>query len=367
MPRHKRYAGDSGQRVPMIVHVPEKWKEFWTSNYEAGGRSDWPVGFVDLAPTVLKIAGAEIPKRMQGKSFLGADAKKADYVFGVRNRMDERYDVSRSVCDGKFVYIRNFMPHLPHGQFTEYQQTTNATAVWFKKFNDGELSDVQSAFWKPRSGEELYDLNADPYETVNLAMDPAHQEKLAELRGAVKAKMVAIGDLDLVPESTLFEYEQETGKSRMTYTENEGFDIETVFDAACGKNISDNLKSKLPELRFWAVVNLIQKSEAVSGEQCQQIVSMLEDDSKAVQVKAAEFCLRRQLETKLAAMLLTAYANKATSNYYVACNAVDCLDRYSEFVSEANMLMLKQAPTEFKEIPRGNDNMGKLMRRFIKK
>ncbi|MEM9575194.1 MAG: sulfatase, partial [Pseudomonadota bacterium] len=228
MPRHKRLAGDSGMRVPMIVHVPEKWKQFWNSNYAAGGRSDWPVGFIDLAPTVLQIAGAAVPDRMQGSSFLGAEAKRADYLFGVRNRMDERYDVSRSVTDGRYVYIRNFMPYLPHGQFVEYQQTTPSTSIWYKKYKAGQLNPIESAFWKPHPAEELFDLKKDPHETVNLAMVPELKSKLEELRDVVRQKMIAIGDLDLVPESTLYEFEQRTGKSRTLYSEQENYSTEQL-------------------------------------------------------------------------------------------------------------------------------------------
>ncbi len=366
VPRHKRYAGDSGMRVPLIVHVPEKWKKFWSSNYGAGARSDWPVGFVDLAPTILKIAGAEIPDRMQGESFLGADAKKAKYVFGVRNRMDERYDVSRSVCDGRFVYIRNFMPHLPHGQFVEYQQTNPATRVWFEKFGKGELNEVQSAFWKPRSKEELFDLQSDPHETVNLAGLDAHRAKLAELRKAVRSKMIAIGDLDLVPESTLHEYEQETGKPRITYADETGFDTGTLFDAAGGANVVDNLSAAAPELRFWGLVNAIHQSELVTDELKIQIKEMLADPSMAVRVKAAEFLLTHEVHEGEAMSVLVTLADKKNSNYYVACNALDCLDRFKEKLDEDSIAKIRAMDPDASEIKRGNDNLGKMHRRFGK-
>ena len=371
MPRHKRYAGDSGMRVPMIVHVPDKWKKFWSSNYAAGARSDWPVGFVDLAPTVLKIAGAEIPDRMQGETFLGADAKKADYVFGVRNRMDERYDVSRSVTDGKYVYIRNFMPHLPHGQFTDYQQQTQTTSVWFQKFGKGELNDVQSAFWKPRTSEELYDLQADPHETKNLAADSANASKLTELRDAMRKKMIQIGDLDLVPESTLFEFEQSTGKPRFEYGQQEGFRFKEILDAASGKDIESNLDSAKVELRYWALVNLIHSPDLPAMSQRKSASSMMRNDpSMAVRVKAAEFWLSKMKEDGAPidepVELLLKLADKQNSNYYVSCNALDLLDRYKDLLDDESILRIRKLNTDASEIPRGNENLVKLSHRFAR-
>jgi uncharacterized sulfatase len=367
MARHKRYAGDSGMRVPLIAHVPEKWKKFWSSNYAAGARSDWPVGFVDFAPTVLKIAGVEIPNRMQGESFLGADAKKAKYVFGVRNRMDERYDVSRSVCDGRFVYIRNFMPHLPHGQFVEYQQTNPSTRVWFEKFGKGELNEVQSAFWKPRPTEELFDLQADPHETVNLASDNSHVSKLTELRKAMRTKMIQIGDLDLVPESTLHEFEQATGKPRAEYANEKGFRLKDVLDAANGKNITENLDSNRVELQFWALVNLIHDVELPDMPTRKSISSILKNSkSMALRVKAAEFYLSKGQASKEVIEILVHLADKSNSNYYVACNALDCLDRYRDEVDADSIARIQEMDPDASEIERGNDNLNKLHRRFGK-
>ncbi|QEG22307.1 sulfatase-like hydrolase/transferase [Mariniblastus fucicola] len=377
MPRHKRYVGDSGMRVPMIAYVPDKWKSFWSSNYAAGARSDWPVGFIDFAPTVLKIAGAEVPERMQGSSFLGPDAQKAGYVFGVRNRMDERNDASRSVTDGRYLYIRNFMPHLPHGQFVEYQQTTDATSVWFEKFNKGELNDVQSAFWKLRAKEELYDLEADPHETMNLvATGPAgaalpQQAKLAELRDVVRKKMIEIGDLDLVPESTLHEYELSSAKSRFTYSQRDGFDFGALYDAACGENVDANLAASAPELRFWAVNSLIHTADTITGAQRDAAVKMLDDSSMAVRVKAAELCLRlkknqEEANHEKAIAVLITLGDKANSNYFVACNALSCMDRYRDLLDKDAIARIQKFSSDASEIQRGNDNLEKLHRRFSK-
>lgn len=201
MPRGKRYAGWSGVHVPMIVHIPQKYRHLAPSHYQKGGSSDRLVGFVDLAPTTLSLAGVKAPEWQQGHAFLGKyQAAKPRYSFGFRGRMDERPDVSRSVMDGRYIYIRNYLPYLPHGQKLVYQMQTPTTKVWRELYQQGKLNTVQSAFWRPHPAEELFDLQNDPHELVNLAIDPAYSEKLLELRQAHEKHLVDTKDLALMPE-----------------------------------------------------------------------------------------------------------------------------------------------------------------------
>lgn len=364
LPRHKRFAGDSGMRVPFIVHVPKKWQAFWSAEYGPGKRTDAPVGFIDLAPSMLNVAGIDIPARFQGNSFLGPDTKRAKYVFGVRNRMDERYDVSRSLRDEQFVYIHNFMPHLPHGQFIDYQQTTNATRVWYEQFKAGTLNDVQSAFWQPRSREELYDLKNDPHETVNLAGDPEHSETVAKMRSAMIAKMLEIQDVDLVPESILHEFEIASGEPRTAYADKESFSFDKLISVAMQENSElDLLDSAQPEIRFWTLVGLINDPET-SKSNAARLKKMLGDPSMAVQIKAAEALLASEAEIEAAVERLLKLADIKNSNYYVAANALDCLDRYRQQLKPETILMISTLPTKPSDIQRGNDNLEKLLRRF---
>src|SRR5205814_700999 len=121
--------------------------------------SQRPVSFVDLAPTVLSIAGVDAPEWMQGQAFAGKQKDATGYVHGFRGRMDERYDFQRSASNNRYVYLRNYLPHLPAGQHVEYQFQTKTTQVWKNLFDAGKLNDAQSRFWQsPRAPEELYDL-----------------------------------------------------------------------------------------------------------------------------------------------------------------------------------------------------------------
>src|SRR5262249_50071303 len=152
-------------------------------DYQSGGKSRRLVSFVDFAPTVLSLAGIEPPDWMQGQAFLGRfQAPPQPYLFGFRGRMDERFDLVRSATDGRFVYIRNYMPHKIYGQHVEYMFQTPTTRVWKARHDAGQLTREQEIFWQTKPPEELYDLEVDPDEVHNLAASPEHRAILAKLR-----------------------------------------------------------------------------------------------------------------------------------------------------------------------------------------
>ena len=204
MPRGKRYAGWSGLHVPMIMHIPEKWKHLRPPEYNSGDTSNRLVGFVDLGATMLSLAGIQPPAFLQGKPFAGKHVTaKPTHSFGFRGRMDERPDCSRTVTDGRFVYIRNFMPHLPHGQVLHYQMETQSTRIWRRLHKQGKLNKVQSAFWERKAPEELYDISKDPHETRNLAQDATFGDTLRSMREALYQNLEKTFDVALLPEGLL--------------------------------------------------------------------------------------------------------------------------------------------------------------------
>ncbi len=204
MPRSKRYPGWSGLHVPLIVHIPEKFRHLASEDYLPGGASQRLVSFVDLAPTMLSLAGLPPAPYHQGHAFLGRfQTDSPAYSFGFKGRMDERPDECRSVTDGRYIYIRNYLPHLPHGQYLVYQQRTDTTRLWYQLFQDDQLNDAQAAFWLPHPREELFDLQSDPHETRNLAASPAHQDTLKRLRAALDKHEIRTRDLGFLPEPLL--------------------------------------------------------------------------------------------------------------------------------------------------------------------
>jgi uncharacterized sulfatase len=204
MPRNKRWPYDSGLHVPLIVYFPEKWRHLATGDYQPGGTCGRLVSFVDFAPTLLSVCGVEPPEHMQGNAFLGPHAAgPQQYLHGFRGRMDERYDMVRSVTDGRYVYVRNYMPHRPYGQHVSYMFETPTTRVWKELFDAGKLNEAQSHFWKTKPAEELYDLRADRDEVVNLVASQEHRETVERFRGALVEHVRRIRDLGFFPEEHL--------------------------------------------------------------------------------------------------------------------------------------------------------------------
>lgn len=81
---------------------------------------DWP-------RTILSLTGAQIPEQMQGHVFLGSDKEPSPKtVHFFRDRMGDCYDFSRAVTDGRYYYVRNFMPHRPRGRDTRYGYTVQS-------------------------------------------------------------------------------------------------------------------------------------------------------------------------------------------------------------------------------------------------
>lgn len=185
MPRNKRWPYNSGLHVPMLMHIPEKWQHLAPREYAAGGTSDRLVGFVDLAPTMLSLVGLEPKDWMQGHAFAGPhQAEPQQFSYGFRGRMDERYDLVRTVMGKRYVYLRQYMPHRIYGQYIDYMFATPTTRIWHDKFHADQLNEAQSHFWKPKPSEELYDLHTDPDEVTNLATsdDAEHHKVLGETR-----------------------------------------------------------------------------------------------------------------------------------------------------------------------------------------
>lgn len=198
--RQKRAIGNSGLRVPLIVRYPK--------GNLAGTRDSSIVSLMDLGPTVLSLAGIEPPDYMDGKAFAGAYKTEIPhkYAFGSSDRFDEAIDMSRSVIDGRYVYIKNFIPQLPMIHRIAYREQVKMNIKLIELDRAGLLLDDQAyMFMKTKPVEELYDLQSDPYEVKNLAYLPDYADKLIELRNALATWQMEIKDLGFVPEYDLIQ------------------------------------------------------------------------------------------------------------------------------------------------------------------
>ena len=203
MPRAKRSLYDSGLRVPLMI----RWPASVGGPAQQGTVVDDLVTFLDLAPTVLALAGAEIPAHLQGRVLVGPRATQAPpYVFAARDRMDAEYDMMRSARDGRYLYIRNFQPELPYAGHIIYRNQSAIMQEWFRLQAAGQLTGP-AALWMrtSRPAEELYDTQADPHQIRNLSTDPATRTTLERMRAAVTEWMSRAMDQGLVNEPEMIQ------------------------------------------------------------------------------------------------------------------------------------------------------------------
>ncbi len=197
LPRAKRWIYDSGIKVPLIIKYPD--------NRLAGEFTDELVSFVDFAPTILSLAGINIPGHLQGQAFAGSGKAEArDYIYAAKDRMDPAMDNQRAVRDKRYKYIRNYMPERPYVQFLPYRDQMALMQELFRYEKEGKLNEIQTLwFQKTKPIEELYDTWEDPYEVKNLASDPRFHDILERLRNKHMEWKEYTKDWGLIPETEL--------------------------------------------------------------------------------------------------------------------------------------------------------------------
>ena len=291
LPGTKGYTNDIGIHVPLVVYVPEKWKD--KIGIETGTTDNTLVSFMDFGPTVLNLAGVDIPARMDGKPFLGKDAdKRDDVVFGYGDRFDEFYAFNRCIRQGKYRYARNYLPYHTRSLFAFYRYKQLAFREWKDLYMNGKLNDSQGNFFKQMPVEELYDLENDPFELHNLAKDPKYKEVVAGLRGKLNNYMIEKADLGFFPESIIFEegyndpstYGQ-TNKKRIS----KFIEIADMQTAAYNKKIEKKLIGSLssddPVERWWALTSCAYFADKCSNIK-DRITSLLKDERSFVRSRA---------------------------------------------------------------------------------
>jgi N-sulfoglucosamine sulfohydrolase len=206
IPHGKRSLTEHGLRVPLVIHVPPR---FATAARLPGGGP--PAGttsslasLIDLAPTTLDLAGLAIPAWMEGRSMLGPHAQARDVVIGCRDRMDSEPGFGRTARDGRFRYVRHFMPWLGGDDLPPYADGVAITGELRRVRDAGALPPGAAWFARTRRPvEELYDVTTDPDEVHDLAADPAHRRDLERLRAVLDAWMRETRDTGVLPEPLL--------------------------------------------------------------------------------------------------------------------------------------------------------------------
>jgi len=170
-PRAKSTLYDPGIKTLLIMNCPN-------NIFFSGGKVfDQMISNIDLLPTLLEFVGAEIPKNIEGKSFLpvlkDTNLPFRREIFTEKNYHDF-YDPMRSVRTREFKYIRNFEP----------SQYLYQMPIDIERSLSGQ--DLKDKIKIQRAKEEFYDLKEDPLEYNNLAYNPAYNDALLKLRQSLQ-------------------------------------------------------------------------------------------------------------------------------------------------------------------------------------
>lgn len=348
LPRSKRYVYETGTRVPLIIRIPEKFRHLFPAK-KSGSKIDRLVSFVDLAPTLLSIAGINISDYYQGNAFLGSQkTEDPEYAFMFRGRMDERYDMSRAVRDSKYRYIRNYMPHRIYAQHLEYLWRAPSTRSWEQAYLSGNCNETQSVFWNSKPAEELYDTENDPWEVNNLATDPDYADIVNRMRTANREWMTRVKDAGFIPEADRV---RRTGEMPVyDYIRTSGFDLETVIKAAetasfgNAENLTlfqSYLKNEESSIRYWGATGLLILGDKAEPAKKELLISL--NDSSPDVVSVAAEALYNLGETEAAkAALLEVLENPNEFARCQALNVIDCIEENSPEIIGGVINMINQ-------------------------
>lgn len=331
LPGSKGYLHETGLHVPLVVYAPEKYKDLLP--FKKGEQVDAVVSFVDFAPTVLNLAGVDIPEEYDGNAFLGAnitakELESRDETYSYADRFDEKYDMVRSLRKGKYKYVRNYQPFNYDGLYNQYRYRMLAYREWKDMYEAGELDAVQAAFFENRPAEQLFDLKADPYETNNLADDKELSDVLIGLRKSLNQHEKQMPDLSFFPESYLIE---NAFDNPVQFGQENKLRISELVDVAnlslvefsqAKKSLEEALKSEDPWKRYWGLIVC-----SSFGEKAQKLVSLAKEigqsDPEALnRTRAAEFLAISSAVNPVKTMTEALYASKTEMEAALILNSM---------------------------------------------
>jgi len=371
LPRAKRWLYESGTHIPFIVRIPEQFRQ---PNTIAAGQAkpgtvlDQLVSSIDFGPTVLNLAGVPVPKHVQGQPFLGRNLPEPrEYVYGARDRMDERYDIIRMVRSKRFRYIRNYEPLKT---FYQYMNTPEkgATMAELRRLHEaGKLPPAAERLFAPQKPvEELYDCHADPHEINNLANDSRFTAVLTKMRNAHLQWVQDTKDLGLIPEPIIAERRRELGSEYaiLRQTGGDAYNNRLGAIAAAASEGIDALPILLKALddsdsaiRYWAATGIGNIGVPAQDTASASIVGLLDDPSSAVRTAAARALCRMDKPDEALPVLIHELVSGSQWERLHAANVLDEIDEQARPVASQ-----MEAGLEYQE---GFNSKGKYRVRVI--
>lgn len=362
LPGSKGYIYETGLHVPLVVHIPNKYAHLIDS--EIGSTLEAFVSFIDFAPTVLNLAGVAIPNAIDGKPFLGKnvnadDLARRNETYSYADRFDEKYDMVRAVRKGKYKYIRNYQPFNFDGLMNNYRYKQLAYQEWSELYQKGKLNEIQSQFFKSRAPEQLFDVEADPYETQNLAHDAEFADILKEMRQKLIHWTEEMPDLSFFPEHFLIEnafenpvvFGQANKSNIQKYRAIADLSLTNFTEAE--KTLRISLQSEDPWERYWGlIVCTTFKEEAITLAPLAKTVAQT-DPEPINRVRAAEFLGIIKAENPVQVITDALYQAQNGTEALLILNSIVLLrDGDSKYIFEIDRNKISEEVKENEEVKR---------------
>jgi len=331
LPGSKGYVYETGLHVPLVVYIPDAYKDL--VDFERGTSNSGFVSFVDFGPTVLNLAGIEIPEGVDGTPFLGGEVRSADVssrdeTFSYADRFDEKYDLVRAVRKGKYKYIRSYQPRNFDGLRNNYRYKQLAYAEWADLYERGALNEDQSFFFKDLAPELLFDVESDPFEMRNLAGDLSRDSVLKEMRMTLDSWLLTMPDLSFFPEHFLIE---EAFDNPVLFGKKHKANIEKMIQIAnlqlmdygsVSEQLEKYLRSADPWERYWGL--LVCSSFGPAAKERVTIISdMASSDSEMInRTLAAEYLGIENLSDPAPLILNALYSTDSPAEALMILNSI---------------------------------------------
>jgi len=327
LPRGKGYLYETGLKVPLVVYFPPKWQHLAES--EMGVKDNSLVNFTDLGPTVLSLSGVKPPAHMQGKALFGKykTTEKRTSQFALATNQLHHFMPVRAVTDGRYKYIRSYIPYRQFALRNYYQWGMPSNKAWDKLILEGgNINSEWTQTYAHHPAEMLFDLNNDPFELNDLSNKPEYFETLTRFRSELSAHIRTTKDLGFfLPNSRegILLYEK---------VRNENYPLDelyTLVEIAGNAKISDllilekNLTSNYPEMRFWAAVGLAQLGISKQLKGCPQPLLQLINDNNAYVASEAAYALSYLGQTDIGIERLVIPAKK--DEFKIVYSLLECL------------------------------------------
>ena len=335
LPRAKRWLYDSGTHIPLVVRIPEAFRTHGQGT--PGQANDQLVSSIDFGLTVLRLAGLEMPEHVQGQPFLGKDLPEPrDYVYGARDRMDERYDIIRMARDKRFLYIRNYEPLKTYYQYMNTPEK-GATMGELRRLHEAEqLPATAEYYFAPtKPVEELYDCKTDPHNIKNLANDPNYADVLHRMRKVHLQWVQDTKDVGLIPEPIITDREAKLGSPYAILRQADG----NAYNARLGEiaaaasegidalpKLLNALSDKDDAIRYWGATGIGNIGQPAKKAALAKVRSKLTDKSSAVRTAAARALCRMGEPDDALPVLIHEFTTGTQWERLHAANALDEAD-----------------------------------------